>query len=208
MSRWLATACVCLMASACGDGQGGDGGSGGGPDGSGGSDVVDCSAFDNDEPGTRVTFTVTNYRATPIYHGGHECFERFRVGPEGGRLGTADFPSVQLTCEEVQTEGDWPQDCYDGSAIEVAAGQSATFYWTGLLYEPQQMPMACAARPDNPFAQNCPRAVAVQPGAFEFVLELFSTATCEDGMCSLSDPFTVEQGFTYPDDEAVEIAVD
>ncbi|WP_437477103.1 hypothetical protein WME75_27605 [Sorangium sp. So ce1014] len=103
----------------------------------------------------------------------------------------------------------WPFDCIDETAIEIAAGQSATFHWTGLLYEPQQMPIACAAQPDNPFAEDCPRAVAVQPGAFEIALELFGAATCEGVLCSSPiDPFTVEQGFTYPDDTAVAIAVD
>ncbi|WP_437598615.1 hypothetical protein WMF28_38305 [Sorangium sp. So ce590] len=234
MSRYLAMVCVCLLASACGDdrtaagpagstsssagggGQGGDGGSDGGPDGSssgggggGGSGDVDCSAFDNDEAGTRVTFTVTNHRATPLYYRYHECFERFRIGPEGGRLGTAEFRDLQLTCEAAQTEGPWPYDCDDDTAIQIAAGQSAIFHWAGLLYEPQQMPIACVHPDHPPFAENCQRAVAVQPGAFEFALELFGAATCEDGSCaSPIDPFTVEQGFTYPDDTAVAIAVD
>ncbi|WP_437283261.1 hypothetical protein WME90_22580 [Sorangium sp. So ce375] len=207
--------CVCLLVSACGSGQGGDGGGSGGSDSSGGADggggsggAVDCSAFDGDEPGTQVTFTVTNHRATPIYYRGAECIERFRVGPEGGPPGTADRPRAALTCEEVQTSDDWPLDCLDGSAIEIAAGQSATFHWTGLLYEPEEMPIACSAQPDNPFAAHCLRAVAVQPGAFEIALDLFGAATCEGGLCSLDEPFTVEQGFSYPDDTAVAIAVD
>ncbi|KYF88972.1 hypothetical protein BE20_02530 [Sorangium cellulosum] len=222
--------CVCLLASACGDdstggspsgstsssasggGQGGDGGSGGGggSGGNGGSGgEVDCSAFEDDAPGTPVTITVTNHRATSIYYPGNECVERFRIGPDGGRLGTADYPWVYMTCEEVQTADDWPQDCFGGSTFEIAAGETATFSWSGLLYETQQMPIACAAQPDNPFADDCPRAVAVQPGAFKIALELFGAATCEDeGLCSLSEPFTVEQRFTYPDDTAVELSVD
>ncbi|KYF93370.1 hypothetical protein BE17_53145 [Sorangium cellulosum] len=218
--------CVGLLASACGDdttggspsgstssstsggGQGGDGGSGGGPDGDGGGEV-DCSAFEDDEPGTAVTITVTNHRATSIYYSGNECVERFRIGPEGGSLGTAEYPWVYMTCEEVQTEEDWPLDCLGGDTFEIAAGESATFSWSGLLYETQQMPIACAANPDNPFANNCQRAVAVQPGAFKIAFDLFSTSTCEAvGLCALSDPFTVEQGFTYPDDTAVELSVD
>lgn len=87
-------------------------------------------------------------------------------------------------------------------------GVSATFLWTGRLHEPQQMPIACAAAPDNPYADNCPRAVAVQPGPFKIALQLFSAATCEDLYCSVSDPFTVEQDFTYPDDTEIAIAVD
>ncbi|WP_437945077.1 hypothetical protein WME98_29430 [Sorangium sp. So ce296] len=110
---------------------------------------------------------------------------------------------------EVQTADDWPQDCFGGSTFEIAAGESATFSWSGLLYETQQMPIACAAQPDNPFADDCPRAVAVQPGAFKIAFELFGAATCEDeGLCSLGEPFTVEQRFTYPDDTAVELSVD
>lgn len=54
------------------------------------------------------------------------------------------------------------------------------------------MPIACAAQPDNPVADDCPRAVAVQPGAFEIALDFFGAATCEVDMCSLSDPFTVK----------------
>ena len=230
MSRCLVMAYVCLLVSACGHvttpadpagstsssasggGQGGDGGSSGGPDGSGGSGggggAIECSAFDNEAPGTRVTFTVTNHRATPIYYRYTECYERFRVGPEGGRPGKAEIPSVVMTCEEVQTAGNWPLDCLDDTAIEIAAGQSATFHWTGLLYEPEEMPIACSAQPDNPFAAHCLRAVAVQPGAFEIALDLFGAATCEGGLCSLDEPFTVEQGFSYPDDTAVAIAVD
>ncbi|WP_437755712.1 hypothetical protein [Sorangium sp. So ce1389] len=229
MSRFLAMVCVGLLASACGDdttggspsgstsssasggGQDGDGGSGGGPDGNGGNGggEVDCSAFEDDEPGTPVTITVTNHRATPIYYSGNECTERFRIGPEGGSLGTADYPWVYMTCEEVQTEDEWPQDCLGGDTFEIAAGESATFSWSGLLYETQQMPIACAANPDNPFANDCPRAVAVQPGAFKIAFELFAASTCEDeGLCALTEPFTVEQAFTYPDDTAVELSVD
>ncbi|KYF65878.1 hypothetical protein BE11_33610 [Sorangium cellulosum] len=229
--------CVGLLASACGDDttggspsgstsssaagggggdQGGDGGSGGGPDGSGGSGgnggssgENGCSAFEDDAPGTKVTIRVTNHRATSIYHHDNECAERFRIGPEGGPLGTADYPWVYMTCEEVQTADDWPQDCFGGDTFEIAAGESATFSWSGLLYETQQMPIACAAQPDNPFANDCPRAVAVQPGAFKIALVLFGAATCEaEGLCSLGEPFTVEQGFTYPDDTAVELSVD
>ncbi|AUX46891.1 uncharacterized protein SOCE26_084000 [Sorangium cellulosum] len=183
------------------------GGSSAGGGGSGGA--VDCSAFHDDEPGSQVTFTVTNHRATPIYYYAAECFERFRVGPEGGDLGKADLPSAEMTCEEAQTADDWPLDCHGDTAIEIAAGQSATFHWTGLLYEPREMPVACAAQPENPLAANCPRAVAVQPGGFEFSLQLFGAVTCEEGPCSSPiDPFTVEQGFTYPGDTAVAIAVD
>ncbi|MGK3968332.1 hypothetical protein WMF38_29640 [Sorangium sp. So ce118] len=228
MSRFLAMVCVGLLASACGDvttggspsgsasssaggGQDGDGGSGGGPDGNGGSGggEVDCSAFEDDEPGTTVTITVTNHRATSIYYSGNDCFDRFRIGPEGGSLGRADFPWVYMTCEEVQTEENWPLDCHGGETFEIAAGESATFSWSGRLYETQQMPISCAAQPDNPFVNDCPRAVAVQPGAFTIAFELFSSSTCGDVvLCSLSEPFTVEQGFTYPDDTAVEISVD
>ncbi|WP_437306574.1 hypothetical protein [Sorangium sp. So ce388] len=226
MSRFLAMVCVGLLASACGDdttggspsgstsssasggGQGGDGGSGGGPDGDGGGEV-DCSAFENDEPGAQVRFTVTNNRATSIYYRSDECFERFHIGPEGGPLGTADPHRAQLTCETVQSVDDWPWDCLDGSVFEIGAGESNTFSWTGVLYEPQQMPIACAASPDNPFADGCLRAVAVEPGAFKIAFELFGTATCDEvGGCSLSDPLGVEQGFTYPDDTAVAIEVD
>ncbi|KYF60132.1 hypothetical protein BE08_05505 [Sorangium cellulosum] len=155
-----------------------------------------------------MTFWVTNQRATPIYYRGDECFERFRIAPEGGPLGTADFPWVYMTCEEVRKIDDWPLDCLDDTVNEIAPGESATFLWTGRLYEPQQMPIACAAAPDNPFADDCPRAVAVQPGAFKIALELFGASTCEDVWCSLGDPFTVEQDFTYPDDTAIAITVD
>ncbi|WP_437333470.1 hypothetical protein [Sorangium sp. So ce394] len=222
MSRILAMVSICLLASACvdsttvgpggptssssGGGQGGDGGSGPGP----GGGAVDCSAFEDDEPGPQVTFTVTNNRATPIYYHNAQCSDRFRVAPEGGQLGNAELSNIEMTCEEVQTAEHWPLDCHDATVIEIAAGQSATFGWTGVLYERQQMPSACAVRPDNPFVAFCSRAVAVQPGALEIAIELFGAAKCElSSICSYpSAPFTVKQDFTYPDDTAVAIAID
>ncbi|WP_437815105.1 hypothetical protein [Sorangium sp. So ce1078] len=49
----------------------------------------------------------------------------------------------------------------------------------------------------------------MQPGALAIALELLGAATCDDGLCSSpGEPFTVEQGFTCPDDTAVAIAVD
>ena len=183
------------------DGSGGSGAqtTGGGPS---------CTSFPDDAPLGKVTFTVKNNRAAPVYITGPECFRRYSIATSpGAAFQDGERPTSEGTCENPIPP---PLDCLGDVAAPIAAGGTLQLEWNGLFYAKPTLRDGCPA-PADPRSLECYQGNAPKSGTLEVRVDISPTAECGVGMqnCyATGDTFFAKKSFTYPGETQVQIDVD
>lgn len=206
-------------------GGSGSGGNGSGGNGSGGS--ASCESFGDEEPAQAVTVTVRNTGDDPIFLSGQSCTSTIdlTVTDPNGDERTWRNDDCTFTCEALQEHsGVCAADCGIPPVIMIAAGGLYELEWTGVLYEPTEMPEGCFFEPQYPGPQSCHQQLVASAGDYTIATNAWSAASgCQDpsgcnctpdtdGACQLEAPAFVEGEastqsgvVTYPSENAVEI---
>lgn len=177
--------------------SGGKGGSGGeaGGGGEGGGAALSCEAVDEPSLG-EVTIAVTNGRSTGVFYRDDKGdFERHDAPYEVTFESLPEAESHPL----LEGCGSPPLDWNPGALFEIPPGKTATFTWSGLLWERRKLPGECEH-------EYCADAVAPDAGEVGAVTaKLFES--CDPDTETCSGPLDVTVPLTYGDTE-VKIAVE
>jgi hypothetical protein len=160
--------------------SGGQGGSGGGVGGSGGSV---CSGFDDEPaPATGVTIRIENAGTNPIYLGGGD---NCTAAPLYG-LSSASGPlalsagNCDSTCQELQQHGPFCTGaCEMPRVILVNPGGHYDTSWSGVVFQPENMPASCYS-PTGYTPATCDRQVVPDAGSYSASATAGTALTCID----------------------------
>jgi hypothetical protein len=216
LSAFTVLAAISLVLGGCVEDRqiGGEGGSGGTTTGTQGTtagtgSTDSCTSFPDDAPLGKVTFTVKNNQAAPIYITGPWCFRRFSIAASpGAAFQDGERPTSEGTCE---TPIPPPLDCLGDSAAPIEPGGTLALEWNGLVYAKAALPAGCPA-PADPQTLECYQGTAPESGTLEVRVDISPTAEmCDANMqncLATGELFFAKKTFAYPGETQVQIDVD
>jgi hypothetical protein len=170
--------------------------------------AASCTSFPDDAPLGKVTFTVKNNQAAPIYITGPECFRRFSIAASpGSAFQDGERPTSEGTCEHPIPP---PLDCLGDTATPIEPGGTLQLEWSGLFYAKPTLASGCPA-PTDPQSLECYQGNAPTSGTLEVRVDISPTAeNCVGAQnCSATGTlFFAKKTFMYPGEAQVQVDVD